>query len=325
MASPRAISTLCGEPYSMAIPNGRVARPPRPRSGGGSRGISTPSFSRRCARSRLTGIPPSKPSAGMSTITWPIDRSPRAAARGRMSWRKYLRRHRAASTAAAAVLVSAAVGVTAVDREARLAAAERDWAQAAETKASAINAFLVNDLLTAATPDSRQIDVPTVEALLGMASRSVASAFASEPETAAEVRLTLARSYASLGNLQAAREHALAAVETFSHLQDADPLSALRARSLVAELSLEDGHYQESRQELEERTEGTDSRRGRLASRYPAHEGSAGARAPPAGRRRRRRKRDSCGVGTGEGESGRGPTAGHRVAHGPRRDPSGTG
>jgi serine/threonine-protein kinase len=177
---------------------------------------------------------------------------PVAARRGTTAYvaRKYLRRHRVATAAVCAVVVSSTIGLAAVTRQSRLIAAERDRARAAEARAAAINTFLVDDLLAAATPEKARGVTPTVDAVLDIAARSVGQAFRAHPETAAEVRLTLARSYASLGRLASAREHATAAAEALAVAQTGDPLPALRARALVAELTLTDGHYAEARDAL---------------------------------------------------------------------------
>ncbi len=178
---------------------------------------------------------------------------PVAARRGTTTYvlRKYLRRHRVAASAVMAVLVSSTLGLAAVAHQSRLIAAERDRAKAAEAKASAINAFLVNDLLVAATPERSRGTIPTVDVVLDMAARSVGQAFEDQPSVGAEVRLTLARSYASLGKFAEASEHAAAAVTILSRDAAGDRLGALRARSFVAELGIEEGRYAEARSELE--------------------------------------------------------------------------
>jgi tRNA A-37 threonylcarbamoyl transferase component Bud32 len=166
-------------------------------------------------------------------------------------FRKYVRRHHVAVSAVAAVTLSLTVGLTVVSRQSQLIAAERDRAQAAEARASAINAFLVNDLLTAATPERAGGVIPTVDAVLDMAARSVNQAFEGQPALAAEVQLTLARSYASLGKLPQARRHASEAAAILDRSPGPDQLAALRAKALVTEMDVADGRFADARAELE--------------------------------------------------------------------------
>ena len=94
-------------------------------------------------------------------------------------------------------------------------ARERDRAQAAEVRASAVNDFLVHELLRATTPEKAQGRTLTVAEVLDNASRSVAHAFRDQPETEAEIRLTLAGTYAALGRPRDARGHAAV---SYTHL-----------------------------------------------------------------------------------------------------------
>jgi tetratricopeptide (TPR) repeat protein len=115
----------------------------------------------------------------------------------------------------------------------------------------AINAFLVRDLLAAATPDGAQGDRVGVADVLANASRSVAYAFAGQPATEAEVRTTLAESYLSLGQIAEARTHAEAARHLWEGASPPDPLAVLRARALVTRVLAEEGRYAEARREAE--------------------------------------------------------------------------
>jgi tetratricopeptide (TPR) repeat protein len=130
-------------------------------------------------------------------------------------------------------------------------AQERDHARAAEAEASAINTFLVDELLTAQTPAKTQGRPLSIAEVLARASRSVGYAFANQPRLEADVRSTLARSYLALGTLPEARKHAAAAHEMILRSPAQDELGELRARTLLARVTIEEGHYADARRELE--------------------------------------------------------------------------
>jgi serine/threonine-protein kinase len=164
---------------------------------------------------------------------------------------KYARRHRAGVAAAAGVTLALAAGLVGVAAQSRVTAQERDRARAAEAGASAINSFLVEELLTAQTPAKAQGRPLSVADVLGNASRSVGYAFANQPRLEVDVRSTLARSYLALGELAEARRHATAARDMLLRSTAQDPLAELRARTLLARVTLEEGHYTDARRELE--------------------------------------------------------------------------
>lgn len=157
--------------------------------------------------------------------------------------RKYLRRHRLAATAAAAAAIALAGGFLAVARE-------RDRATLAERRAVAVNDFVLHELLRAPMPEVALGREPTVAEVLANASRSVGHAFQGEPEVEAEVRLTLAETYGSLGRSRDAREQAeatrllLAGAGTAPVLRD-------RAERLLAGVAIDEGRLDEARATLE--------------------------------------------------------------------------
>ena len=164
---------------------------------------------------------------------------------------KYARRHRASVAAAAGVTLALAAGLVGVAAQSRVTAQERDRARVAEAGASAINAFLVEELLTAQTPAKAQGHPLSVADVLANASRSVGYAFANQPQLEVDVRSTLARSYLALGALPEARKHATAARDMILRSPSQDPLTELRARTLLARVTLEEGHYADARREFE--------------------------------------------------------------------------
>ena len=197
---------------------------------------------------------------------------PVSARRGsqRYTLAKYVRRNRAAVAAAAGILITSLVGVTGIIVQMRATAQERDRVRSAEARASAINTFLVNELLTGSTPEKRQGRDLTLADVLGNAARGIEHTFRNQPETEADLRLTLARTYAAIGRTPDARAHADAALRILAKNAAGDGPSlgapglgaagasgapdapdALRVRAFLASLAIEEGKFKEARQELE--------------------------------------------------------------------------
>jgi serine/threonine-protein kinase len=162
--------------------------------------------------------------------------------------RKGIRRHRVPVAATAAASVSIVLGVAGVLAQARVTAHERDRARSAEARASAINEFLVHELLRGATPEKARGRELTVAEVLGNASRAVGTALGSEPATEGDVRLALAQSYIALGKFPEARAHAEAAATRFESSTADD---RLRARRQLVELSLLEGRVAAARGEAD--------------------------------------------------------------------------
>ncbi len=155
--------------------------------------------------------------------------------------RKYVRRHRVPVAAGAGVLLASGLGVAAVAWQARATALERDRAISAEAAAQAVNAFLVNDLLAAPTPERSQGRPITVAEVLGNAARSVGAAFRGTPATEADVRLALARSYLALGRYDDARTHADEARRLVGQSQAPGVPAVLAIRRLLVTIAVAQG------------------------------------------------------------------------------------
>ncbi len=165
--------------------------------------------------------------------------------------RKYVRRNRLAVGAAALVLLALLAGFAGVLVQARIAAHERDLARAAEQKATAINDFILRELLESPGPERSLGRALTVSEVLASASRTVGLSFPNDPRTEAAVRLTLARSYQALGRLDSAGVHAEAAQRLLASGPGADARASLEARALLADLALDRGRFDEARREFE--------------------------------------------------------------------------
>jgi serine/threonine-protein kinase len=165
---------------------------------------------------------------------------------------KFVARHRMQVAAAATVLLSLLVGLIGVAAQSRVAAAERDRAKRAERRASAVNDFVLQELLRAPMPEASLGRDLTVAEVLGNAARSVGHAFEGEPRTEAEVRLALAHTYSALGRADDAAGHAAAARDLLARDASAPPSAHLAAERTIAEIEFERGNYGQARALLEE-------------------------------------------------------------------------
>ncbi len=153
--------------------------------------------------------------------------------------RKWIRRNRALSAAAAAALVALIGGLSAslwlgaraqrnaVLAEERRVAAEANAKEAAlqARVAQEVNSFLNDDLLAAMNPEHEGAQV-TVRQVLDKAAASLQGRFEGEPRVEAALRETIGTSYAKLGDFDSAREH----VERALELRQRDPLASEEER-----------------------------------------------------------------------------------------------
>ncbi|HVQ34886.1 MAG TPA: serine/threonine-protein kinase, partial [Candidatus Bathyarchaeia archaeon] len=165
--------------------------------------------------------------------------------------RKWIGRYRLAVSATAAIVVALALGLVGVGISAGATARARDRAATAERRVSAVNEFVLHELLEAPMPEVAMGRDLTVAEVLGNASRSVEHAFQGQPATEAEVRLTLAHTYAALGRFREAGEHARAAKLLLAGSPDLAPGLLDRAERTLAGLASDDGRLEEARTALE--------------------------------------------------------------------------
>ena len=110
---------------------------------------------------------------------------------------KFITRNKVAVAATTLILLAIVSGLIVSLWEAESARRQRDMAQRERLKAERINTFL-QDMLGAAAPEMKGIDVKVVD-LLSEASRRARAEAASQPDVMADVLLTLGRTYISLG------------------------------------------------------------------------------------------------------------------------------
>jgi tetratricopeptide (TPR) repeat protein len=159
--------------------------------------------------------------------------------------RRWLRQHRAAVTVAAASAIAlaaaVAVGFIAVERQARIAEAERDRARLEATKAEQVNAFL-REMLGSADPRTEGRAV-TVASLLDRASAQLDDELADQPELRASLRLTLGQTYEGLGLFEPAERLLRAALEERSLRLGTRHAEVAHAQEAVASLLLAKGDF----------------------------------------------------------------------------------
>jgi eukaryotic-like serine/threonine-protein kinase len=93
------------------------------------------------------------------------------------------------------------------------AVTERDRALTAEAVTTAVNHFVMDDLLETATPEKQLGRKITVEEVLQNASTRIDGRFGDQPEVAAAIRQVLGNSYRKLGMFEPADRHLTASVD----------------------------------------------------------------------------------------------------------------
>jgi serine/threonine protein kinase len=133
---------------------------------------------------------------------------------------KYARRNRVALVTAGIVMLALIVGTSVSTWQTVVAVrARRETARALATaraeadKATAINGFLVNDLLIQADPEHNPVaDPPTVREILDRAAEKVGVQFRGRPLLEASLRTTISDTYHGLGAWAESRNQAAAAL-----------------------------------------------------------------------------------------------------------------
>ncbi len=162
----------------------------------------------------------------------PVSARPRTAA---YRFARLVERNKIASTAAALAVVALGVGVAGLGLGYTQAQAQRAVAARRAESLNAMNRFLVEDLLAAISPQEIAADTPAVT-LLDRAAGRIGPRFADQPSLAAELHLTLGRSYAALAAYDAAERHLTRAEELGASADGAESPSAVRARLALASL-----------------------------------------------------------------------------------------
>jgi serine/threonine protein kinase len=167
--------------------------------------------------------------------------------------RKFLRRNKAGVAASAAMLFLLIAGISATSWQAiRATRAERHArqqqreAELANAKTTAVNDFLVNDLLASASPEVARGRTTSVRDALDTASATVARSFADQPLIEAAVRNTLASTYHSLGVYDVALQHAEHALAVRHRELGADHAETLNSAGLKGMLLLDLGRAEEA-------------------------------------------------------------------------------
>lgn len=181
-----------------------------------------------------------------------LDDLPVTASRG-SEWyrvRKWVRRHRGVAVAASVALVAVLAGAGATLRQSQLAAGERDRARASEERATAINDFLINDVLRSAAGAAHERGGSTMVEVLDAAALRVAGSSQSAPLVEAALRRTLGEAYLSVGALDSAVEQLQAAFERSRVVRGEDHPDTLQSLALLARARWEIGRSDEARRTI---------------------------------------------------------------------------
>ena len=173
-----------------------------------------------------------------------IERSERAA-------REALERAHARRPWIIASVVLLAIGFTASLWQFLQADQARLRAEQAVARSESIQHFLRDDILGAANPQRRGFSDPTVNDLLERAQASLQGRFAGDPRLRAELRDTLAASFAGLGKLDAALENYRLAAREYESLPDGAALLQAAHYDQARILALQH-RYDEARRMLDE-------------------------------------------------------------------------
>lgn len=152
---------------------------------------------------------------------------------------RYLRRHRLAVSVAAAASLALLIGSAAALWQAHVA-------DIARARAERVNRFLT-DMLSAANPADLGRNA-SVLSVLERAQRLADRELVSDPETAATTQLTLMKTYAALGDWNAARACAEAALKAAQ--QVGDTATAIDAEIGLGEILVYGGNVDEARNAL---------------------------------------------------------------------------
>jgi eukaryotic-like serine/threonine-protein kinase len=124
---------------------------------------------------------------------------------------KFVARNKVAVAAASLILFTIVAGSIAALWQGQIARRQRDVAERERLKAQRINTFL-QDMLGAAAPETKGVDVKVIE-VLSEASRRAKSELTNQPDVMADVLMTLGRTYISLGLFAPAEKNLRAALD----------------------------------------------------------------------------------------------------------------
>ncbi|MFA5940136.1 MAG: serine/threonine-protein kinase [Sinimarinibacterium sp.] len=175
---------------------------------------------------------------------------------------RFVRRHRIAVGAGAAVIVALVAGLALSLTFYVQARAERDRAEVAARTAQAVNDFLNRDLLASARLDRAPTRDLTLRELLDSAAAQVDDRFAAEPETALRVHESIADSYLNLSMYEASRRHRERALALAERLHGRDSDVALELIAKLGTISGMQGRYTQSLALLDEARRGLERRHG---------------------------------------------------------------
>jgi tetratricopeptide (TPR) repeat protein len=170
--------------------------------------------------------------------------------------RKFASRHKGLVYGLAAVFVVLVAGIIASTWQAARATRAEQAARQEAATATAINNFLLNDLLAQAgagaqaTADVKPDPDLKVRTALDRAASRIGSRFETQPLVEASIHLTIGNAYRELGLFSEAERHHGRAVELRRHALGDDHPETLSGRNNLGQLYWEQGKYAEAEQAL---------------------------------------------------------------------------
>ena len=166
--------------------------------------------------------------------------------------RKFARRHQALVWGIAAVFVVLVAGIIASTWQAARATRAEQAAKAEAATATAINDFLLNDLLSQAAAQSQaRADVTPdpdlkVRTALDRAATRIEGKFDTQPVVAASIHMTIGNAYRELGLLTEAEQHHTRAVDLRRRVLGEEHADTLSGDNNLGQLHREQGKYAEA-------------------------------------------------------------------------------
>ena len=161
---------------------------------------------------------------------------------------KFIRRKKIAVAATALVLLAVSGGIFATTRQSRIAQQERDKANIEKTKAENVSTFL-SRMLNYSDPNSGLQREMTVKEILDRAAAQLDSgSLSNQPETDTELHKIIGSSYYAQGLNEPAEKHFRASLAKQVEFYGADSLEAVKTKTLLASVVLNQGRNAESEQ-----------------------------------------------------------------------------
>ena len=155
------------------------------------------------------------------------------------------------AVAAKSALQEAVAAKTLADGRLVLTLAAEQEARLQVEIATAVNAFLNDDLLAQASPENTPDPDITLRAVLDRAAELLDTQFPDQPLVEAAVRCTVAQTYRELGEYTQAKKHISRAIQLRTEHKGENDRTTLESRRIAAVIELHQGNYDTAQKTLE--------------------------------------------------------------------------